>query len=479
MAGILALTAVWCLDDTRVCRAAAPTSTSSPSRPPNIVYLLADDVAYDDVGCYGATKIKTPNIDRLAKEGRRFTSYYAPHPVCTPSRAALMTGCYAQRVGLPAVLYPQANIGLSANEITLPEILKSRGYATACIGKWHLGHLPEFLPTHHGFDVWFGIPYPNDHGPERSKRNNPPIPLYRGDKIIEQPVDLPSLGDRFVGESLEFMRANRDKPFFLYLAFVDAHTPWYVAERFKGKSQLGPYGDAVQEMDWGIGEVMTTLAELKLDENTLVIFASDNGPLFRPHEELARVYGEAGRLLPQTHVLREGKYTTAEGGVRVPMIARWTGRIPAGTESAEIAAGFDWLPTFARLAGGDAPKDRIIDGKDILPLLTDDNAKSPHDTFFYFANYALEGVRKGKWKLRLVDHAPLKDGEAKRPGVSLYDLEKDVGETTNVAADHPDVVAELQKLLDACRADLGDGAKNPGPGRRPPGKVGNGPPRAG
>jgi arylsulfatase A-like enzyme len=232
-------------------------------------------------------------------------------------------------------------------------------------------------------------------------------------------------------------------------------------------------------MDWGIGEVMKTLAELKLDENTLVIFASDNGPLFRPHEELARVYGEAGRLLPQTHVLREGKYTTAEGGVRVPMIARWTGRIPAGTESAEIAAGFDWLPTFARLAGGDAPKDRIIDGKDILPLLTDDNAKSPHDTFFYFANYALEGVRKGKWKLRLVDHAPLKDGEAKRPGVSLYDLEKDVGETTNVAADHPDVVAELQKLLDACRADLGDGAKNPGPGRRPPGKVGNGPPRAG
>ena len=449
------------------------------ARPPNFVFLFADDVAYDDVGCYGAMRIKTPNIDQLAKDGRKFTSFYAPSPVCTPSRAALMTGCYAPRVGLPAVLYPQANIGLNPDEITLPEVLKTRGYTTACIGKWHLGHLPPFMPNEHGFDYFYGIPYPNDHGPERSKRNNPPIPLYRNTEIIQQPVDLPNLNDHFIEEAKKFLNENKDKPFFLYLPFVDAHTPWYVAKRFEDKSDLGPYGDAVQEMDWGIGEVMKTLKELKLDDNTLVIFVSDNGPLFKPHAELEKLYGPAGTLLPQKHLLRDGKYSTAEGGVRVPMIARWPGKIAAGTESAEIGANFDWLPTFAKLAGAEVPTDRIIDGKDIWPLLAEDGAKSPHECFYYFANYTLEGVRVGNWKLRLLPHEIPEDGGKRVSGISLYDLDKDISETTDLSAEHPEIVARLQKYIDECRADIGDGAKKPGKNRREPGKVGDDAPHPG
>ncbi len=457
----------------------AVTGFAKTQRPPNIVFFHADDVGYDDVGCYGATKIKTPNIDKVAKEGRRFTSFYAPAPTCTPSRAALMTGCYAQRVGLPSVLYPQANIGLNPDEITMPELLQTRGYTTALIGKWHLGHLPPFLPPNHGFDYFFGIPYPNDHGPERSKRKNPPIPLYRDMKIVEQPVNLHTLNDRLVDEAKQFLKVNEEKPFFLYLSFVDAHTPWFVADRFKGKSKLGPYGDAVQEMDWSIGEVMKTLKKLNLDKNTLVIFASDNGPLFKPHPELEQLYGDAGRLLPQKHLLREGKYSTTEGGVRVPMIARWPGKIPTHTESDEIIAGFDFYPTFASLAGAKVRTDRIIDGKNVLPLLTEKKGKTPHETFFYFANYALEGVRAGKWKLRLIAHEPPKEGEKKTEGLALYDLENDIGEMTDVSRKHPEIVSRLQALLEKCRNDLGDGPKNAGKNRRAPGKVGDEPPRSG
>ncbi|MBA3482860.1 MAG: sulfatase [Pirellulales bacterium] len=455
--------------------------------PPNIILLLADDVGYDDLSCYGATKIKTPNIDQLAAEGRRFTSYYAPGAVCTPTRAALMTGCYAQRVGLPSVLYPQSNIGLNADETTIAELLRSRGYATACIGKWHLGHVPQFLPNNHGFDYFFGLPYPNDHGPERTNRQNPPIPLWRNEEIIEQPVDLVSLNDRFVDEAKKFIADHREQPFFLYLPFVDAHTPWYVADRFKGMSQLSPYGDAVQAMDWAVGEVMQELKQQNLDNNTLVVFASDNGPLWVPHPGLEEAYGEAGRLLPQTHLLREGKYSSAEGGVRVPMIARWPGRIPAKTECHELAAGFDLYPTFAALAEAPLPEtplpesstptDRPIDGKNILPLLTDAGAKTPHDRFYYFADYKLEGVRRGPWKLRLVAHDSIAPHSQQRRGVSLYNLDDDVSESKNLAAKHPEIVAELKQLLKECRADLGDG-KKARPSRRPPGKVGDEPPRS-
>jgi arylsulfatase A len=439
-------------------------------RPPNIVFMLADDVGYDDIGCYGAKKIKTPNVDKLAKQGMRFTSYYAPHAVCTPTRAALMTGCYAQRVGLPAVLYPQDNIGLNDSELTLAEMLKESGYSTAIIGKWHLGHLPQFLPTRHGFDYWFGLPYPNDHGPERSKRKNPPIPLFRNEKVIEQPVNLHTLNDRFVDEAKKFLNENKDKPFFLYLPFVDAHTPWFVDKRFEGKSGIGPYGDAVQAMDWAVGEVLKTLDKLGLDDNTIVVFASDNGPLYKPHPELEQVYGPAGKLLPQEHLLRGGKYTSWEGGVRVPLVVRWPGKTPKGSKCDEIAAGFDFYPTFAKAMGASLPTDRIIDGKNILPLITGEKgAKTPHETFFYFANYGLEAVRSGKWKLRLVVEDA--DGKA-QTGIALYDLEHDVRELTDVAAKHPEIVARLQKLAENCREDIGDARqKREGKNRRPPGKA--------
>jgi arylsulfatase A len=460
-----------------VAFAAAPARAAE--RPPNIVLLLADDVAYDDVGCYGSKLLRTPNIDRLADEGRRFTSYYAPSSVCTPTRAAIMTGCYAPRVGLPSVLYPQANIGLNPVEATIAELLQSRGYATACIGKWHLGHLPPFMPNEHGFDYFFGLPYPNDHGPERPNRDNPPIPLYRNAEIIEQPVELAPLGDRFVEEAKQFIAEHRDKPFFLYLPFVGAHTPWYVAKRFEGQSKPGPYGDAVEEVDWGVGEVMAALKEHGLDENTLVLFASDNGPLWKPHPGLEEIYGDAGRLLPQEHMLAEGKYSSTEGGVRVPMIVRWPGVAPAGTECDEMCAGFDLYPTFAALAGAAVPTDRIVDGKNILPLVKGEpGAKTPHEEFFYFTNYNLEAVRSGDWKLRLIDHQHVGTHEKKRPGVALYYLKDDLGETTNVAADHPEIVAQLQARLEACREDLGDGPKRVGKNRRPSGKIGSDPPRS-
>lgn len=447
-------------------------------RPPNIVLLLVDDVAYDDLGCYGSKLLRTPNIDRLAAEGRRFTSYYAPSSVCTPTRAAILTGCYAPRVGLPSVLYPQANIGLNAEEITIAELLQSRGYATACIGKWHLGHLPPFLPNEHGFDYFFGLPYPNDHGPERPNRDNPPIPLYRNAKVIEQPVDLPPLGDRFIDEAKQFIAEHCDEPFFLYLPFVGAHTPWYVAERFRGQSKLGPYGDAVEELDWDVGEIMRTLKEQSLDDNTLVVFASDNGPLWKPHPGLEEAYGDAGRLLPQEHLLAEGKYSSAEGGVRVPLIARWPGMIPTGTQCEAMCAGFDLYPTFAALAGASVPTDRIVDGKNILALLRGEpDAKTPHEQFFYFSNYDLEAVRSGDWKLRLVAHGSAIKGP-KRRGVALYNLKDDLSETTELAAKHPEIVEQLQAKLQQCREDLGDGPKRAGNHRRPPGKVGDAPPRS-
>jgi arylsulfatase A-like enzyme len=456
--------------------AAAPARAAE--QPPNIVLLLVDDFAYDDVGCYGSQLLRTPNIDRLAAEGRRFTSYYAPSSVCTPTRAAIMTGCYAPRVGLPSVLYPQANIGLNPDETTIAELLRSRGYATACIGKWHLGHLAPFMPNEHGFDYFYGLPYPNDHGPERPNRDNPPIPLYRNAEIIEQPVDLVTLNDRIVDEAKQFIADHREQPFFLYLPFVGAHTPWYVAKRFQGQSKLGPYGDAVEEVDWGIGQVMAVLREEGLDENTLVVFASDNGPLFKPHLGLEEIYGDAGRLLPHEHLLREGKYTSAEGGVRVPMIARWPGVVPADTTCDDMCAGFDLYPTFAVLAGASAPTDRIVDGKNILPLIKGEpGAKTPHEEFFYFSNYDLEAVRSGDWKLRLVAHETPADGKKQR-GLALYNLKDDLGETTNVASQHPEIVAKLKAKLKACRADLGDGPKRPGKNRRPPGKVGDAPARS-
>src|SRR4051794_14868372 len=276
----VALVLMWSV--TPILLAADPTTTAS-SRPPNIIHIVGDDVGYDDLSCYGAATLKTPNLDKLASQGMRFTSFYAPAPTCTPTRAALMTGCYAQRVGLQRVLFPNDNIGLSDKEVTIADLLRSRGYATACIGKWHLGHAPQFLPTHHGFDYYLGIPYPNDHGPERTHSNNqtapfPPIPLVRGDKVIEQPTDLAQLPDRFADEAVKFISDNKDRPFFLHLANIETHTPWYTPDRFHDKSGDTAYGDAVRCMDDMVGKIMDALDRLHLADNTLLVFTSDNGP---------------------------------------------------------------------------------------------------------------------------------------------------------------------------------------------------------
>lgn len=427
------------------------------NRPPNIIHIVADDVGYDDLSCYGAPKIKTPNIDKLAAQGVRFTQFYAPAPTCTPTRAALMTGCYAQRVGLPRVLFPNDHAGLSEHEITIAQLLKERGYTTACIGKWHLGHDVKFQPTRHGFDLYFGIPYPNDHGPERTKSNHqtepfPPIPLIRNEKIVEQPADLPACSDRFTKDACDFITANKDRPFFLHLANIETHTPWFVPERFHGHSSDGTYGDAVEYLDWTVGQVMDTLAKLGLDQNTLVVFSSDNGPLWQRAAELERIYGKYGTVdLSRPHLLKRGKYQARlEGGTRVSMIARWPEQIPAGRSCDEMAMGFDLFTTFATVGGGKNPTDRIIDGRDLMPLLRGDaNAKSPHDIFYYYNNYDLAAVRDAAgWKL-VLDDTPL-----------LFNVATDSGETKNVAAEHPEVVQRLQTVADEARKDLGDGRKH-------------------
>ncbi len=450
------------------------TSTlRAADRPPNIVHIVADDVGYDDLSCYGAPKIKTPNLDKLASQGIRLTSFYAPSPVCTASRAAMITGCYAQRVGLDRVLFPNDHIGISDHEITIAQLLKQHGYATALIGKWHLGSDLQFLPQHHGFDLYYGIPYPNDHGPERTHLNGqtepfPAIPVYRNDTIVEQPADLPSDPDKFTDEAIKFITDNKDRPFFLHLANIETHTPWFVPKRAEGHSVEGPFGDAVEYLDGTVGRVMETLDKLGLADNTLVVFCSDNGPLWQRAPELEGIYGKYGTVdLKRPHLLKGGKYTSRwEGGVRVPMIARWPGKIPAGKTSDQLAMGFDLFTTFAMLGGSQNPTDRIIDGRDILPLLkSEPGAKSPHDFYYYYEDFKLTGVRGPVWKLTLPDK--------QHPGTFLYDVQQDLGEKNDRLADEPRVVSDLRKIAEQAYADLGDSfTKRPGQNRRPPGESG-------
>ena len=447
-------------------------------RPPSIIHILADDVGYDDIGCFGSKVIATPNLDKLAKQGMRFTSFYAPHPYCTPSRAAILTGCYAQRVGLPKVLFPNDTVGLHAGEITIAQLLKRLGYRTALIGKWHLGHLPEFLPPRHGFDVYLGIPYPNDHSPERMTftepkvtRGFPPIPLIRSERIVEQPTQLASLPERFAAEAVKFIADNKDRPFFLHYANIETHIPWLVTRPFQYKSKAGLYGDAVQCMDWQAGRIIKAIEDHGLAKDTLIVFSSDNGRLRTVSAELEGIYGHAAAVdttLPT--VLRGGKgQARYEGGIRVACIMRWPDVIPAETTCAELTAGFDLFTTFAKAAGADVPKDRIIDGKDLTPLMRGaKDAKPPHEAFYCYENFNLVGVRSGKWKLVLPGGAKPK---AKVPTTrELYDLDTDLGETKNLAAVHPDIVERLMTHVEAARADLGDAlTKRPGKNRRPAG----------
>lgn len=417
-------------------------------RRPNFIVILVDDLGYQDVGCFGSPLISTPNIDRLATEGVKFTSFYA-QPVCTPSRAALLTGCYPMRVGLPQVLGALAKTGISDSEITIAQLLKARGYATACIGKWHLGQHPQFLPTRHGFDFFYGLPYSND----MDKPPSPPIPLMRGEKIIEQPADQNTLTQRYTREAVKFIESNKDRPFFLYLPQSMVHVPLHVSDGFRGKSKRGLYGDAVEEVDWSTGQILETLKRLGLDDNTLMVFTSDNGPWLTKGDN-------GGCALP----LREGKGTTYEGGIRVPCLMRWPGKIPAGLVSDEMVSEMDLLPTIARLAGAAEPKDRIIDGKDILPLMTGKNgAVSPHDVLFFYRAQKLQALRCGKWKLVLPQ-----DGKP----AELYDLRSDIAESRDLSTQYPKLVERLSARAQECREDLGDSITGvQGKNVRPAGKA--------
>jgi len=418
---------------------------------PNFIVIFCDDMGYGDLGCFGSTKHRTPNVDRMAAEGMRFTSFYVTSGVCTPSRSSLMTGCYPRRVNMHVsarnewVLFPVARKGLNPDEITIADLLKSQGYATGCFGKWHLGDQPEFLPRRQGFDYYYGIPYSNDMGSEQRKQN-PPLPLMRNEKVIEAPADQNTLTKRYTEEVIKFITANKDKPFFVYLPHTMVHNPVHASEKFRGKSANGGYGDATEEIDWSTGEILATLRKLDLDDNTLVIFTSDNGAASR--------WG--GSNLP----LSGWKGSTMEGGMREPCVMRWPGKIPAGTKCDELASTLDLLPTLARLAGTKAPDDRIIDGKDIWPLMAGERgAKSPHEAFYYYRMDQLQAVRSGKWKLHLPYEIKRKD-KVTRAQLKLYDLDGDIGEKTNVAEQNQDVVKRLLALAEKARKDLGDGDRD-------------------
>ena len=423
------------------------------TRTPNIILIFCDDLGYGDLGCYGSDVNRTPRLDRMADEGVRFTDFYVPAPLCTPSRAELMTGCYPKRVDLDygyrnGTLFPGDPLGLNPDEVTLPQILKNRGYATKMVGKWHLGDQPEFLPTQFGFDSYFGLPYSNDMLPEHPKQDEyqfPPLPLLRGDRVVDIDPNQASLTENYLTESVNFIREHRDEPFFLYFAHMYVHLPIYAPHEYLVKARNGPYGAAV---DHTTGVILDTLSELGIEEDTFVIFTSDNGSNAR----------NGGSNIP----LRGNKGSTWEGGMREPCIIRWPGQIPGGSVCRELATTMDLLPTLAHLTGAETPRDRILDGKDIRGLiLGDPNATSPHEAFYYYRRNNLNAVRCGNWKLHLDENL-------------VFDLESDVGESVDRYHDHPNVVSQLSDLADACRQDLGDERLDiAGKNCRPVGRVEN------
>jgi arylsulfatase A-like enzyme len=410
--------------------------TVAADRPPNIVFILVDDMGYGDLGCFGSKAIRTPNIDRMAADGLKLTSFYVTAPVCTPSRAALLTGRYAARMGademrLANVLFPTDKTGLPQSETTVARSLKQRGYATGCIGKWHLGHLAPHRAIDHGFDYYFGIPYSNDMKP---------TPLVRNDETVEEPAKQDTLTLRYTTEAVSFIERSKDQPFFLYLAHNMPHIPLFASKRFRGKSPGGLYGDVVEELDFSVGEVLAALKRLRLDSNTIVFFASDNGPWYQ---------GSPGPL-------RGRKGSTYEGGVRVPGIVRWPGKIKPGGVSDEPVATIDFFPTAMALAGdGRTSEKRLpLDGKNILPFLLGVEKKSPDDLLLFFDGVYLQTVRAGRWKLHVArwnyprytaSTGPQRDLILAKP--ELYDLTGDAGESYDMAADHPEIVKELKAKI--------------------------------
>jgi arylsulfatase A-like enzyme len=440
---------------------AAVLSAAASARPPNVVVIFIDDMGYGDIGPFGATKQRTPHLDRMAKEGMKLTSFYAT-PVCSVSRAQMMTGCYGARVSVPGVYFPGQSVGLNPAEVTVAERLKEKGYATQMVGKWHLGDQPEFLPTRQGFDHYLGIPYSNDMLKKSADTKIPVVPLLRDEKIAEL---MDGEGQRrmvelYTKEAVDFIGRNKDKPFYLYFAHNAVHTPIYPGAAFAGKSSNGRFGDWVEEVDWSVGQVLDALRSQGLDKDTLVIFTSDNGPWLTKGAD----GGSAGPL-------RGGKGSTWEGGVRVPTLAWWPGHVPAGSVNDAVAATIDLLPTFVSLAGGTVPATPVIDGRDITPILLGQSKESAREAHYYFAGYNLQAVRQGRWKLALAPQSEgmnNKNGPKVADGLRLYDLDAEIGEQTDVAAQHPEVVAKLKALADKISAEIG--GKEP-TARRPAGEV--------
>lgn len=466
-----------------------PQTTEKAERLPNVVVIFIDDLGYADIGPFGATAYPTPNLDQMAREGRKFTDFVTATAVCSASRAALLTGCYNARLGIFGAYGPRAKRGLNPNEVTLAELCKQKGYATACFGKWHLGNHPKFMPLNQGFDEYYGLPYSNDMWPlhpgyaelpadaVKRKHGYPDLPLYKGNEIIDDEVsgeDQAKLTTDYTNLAVDFIERNKSNPFFLYVPHSMVHVPLFVSEKFKGKSGAGLFGDVMMEVDWSVGEIVRAIKKHKLEEDTLIVFTSDNGPWLS--------YGDhAGSARP----LREGKGTMFEGGYRVPTIMQWHGKIPANSSCDELCSTIDLFPTTAAMIGGKLP-DHEIDGKDIRPLMFGETgAKSPHDAFYcYYRQGELHAVRDRRFKLH-VPHTyqtlngakggtkgkPVKYQQAKIE-TELYDLKNDVGETTNVADKFPSEVERLMKLIEIGRAELGDKLTNTkGSGVRPVGQV--------
>ncbi len=458
--------------------AAAPLPTeAAEARRPNVIIVFTDDQGYADIGANGAEGFATPHLDRMAREGRIFPRWYVAQPVCSASRAALLTGCYPNRIGIQGALGPGSRIGLDAGEVTLAELFRDRGYATAIFGKWHLGDHPKFLPLQHGFDEFFGIPYSNDMWPFHPTATHfPPLPLIEGNEHLRSvdAHDQRMMTTWITARAVDFINRQRKRPFFLYLPHPQPHVPLHVSERFAGRTERGLYGDVIAEIDWSMGEILNAVSTNGLDEDTLIIFNSDNGPWLS--------YGtHAGSAGP----LREGKGTVWEGGVRTPCLMRWPGRIPAGTVCEEPAMTIDLLPTLAGLIDAALP-DHPIDGRDIRPLLLGEaGAKNPHEAYWlYYKQNELHAILAGEWKLMLPhQYRSLPKGiggENGRPtpyverptNLALYQLRDDPAESRNLAASHPEKVAELLDMAETARRELGDQlSQRKGKGNRRPGQL--------
>jgi arylsulfatase A len=415
------------------------TPQQQQTQKPNLIVIYADDLGYGDLGCFGATDIKTPNIDRMAEEGMRFTSFYSASSVCSPSRAALLTGRYPNRMGINGVFFPESHTGMPEEEITIPNILQPAGYTSGMIGKWHLGHMHQYLPLQRGFDEYFGVPYSNDMASYN---------YFRGNRVEEFGVDQHYLTRRLTEESIDFIERNKNNPFFLYLAHPMPHVPLYVSEGFEGTSQRGLYGDVVQELDWSVGEILKKLEQENLLENTMIVFTSDNGPwlVMREHG------GSSGPL-------REGKQYSFEGGMRVPTLVMWKGTIPSGAVYNDMATMMDWFPTFAGLAGVDTPSDRPYDGLDISPILKGE-IDNQHREFLYVDHTGrLDGFRAGEWKVKLAfdgDKGAIWKKPVEAHPLSLFNLNNDPGEQVNLADSLPDILQKMLVEMDSAYQALGE-----------------------